>query len=152
MRLLLVSSATALMFAASCASEGDEEEGVEVTEDSQYGAGAEGTTALTENVGAEATDTTAGNPTPSYGEGVAAEVPSKPVGNSEALGDYPRNTAGGSYTVTATVLNVRSGPGIQHEKVGRLLKGEGVASLEESNQWIRIKDNQWVSGKYLSKQ
>lgn len=53
--------------------------------------------------------------------------------------------------VTASALNVRSGPGGSFRKVGKpLLKGEKVEVQEEKNGWVKIGQGRWVYGKYLS--
>ena len=54
-------------------------------------------------------------------------------------------------TVNADVLNVRSGPGIQYNKVARVTKGEAVFIYEDSGNWGKISlDERWVSKRYLS--
>ena len=56
-------------------------------------------------------------------------------------------------TVTASVLNIRSGPGVDTSKKGCLYKGDTVAILEKSNGWLKIqlsnKTTGWVSDKYI---
>lgn len=53
--------------------------------------------------------------------------------------------------VTASALNVRSGPGGSFKKVGKpLLKGEKLEVQEEKDGWIKIGEGRWVSGKYVS--
>jgi uncharacterized protein (TIGR02594 family) len=52
--------------------------------------------------------------------------------------------------VTASALNVRSGPGGSNRKVGQpLKKGEKVEVLEEKNGWMKIGEGRWVYGKYI---
>ena len=72
--------------------------------------------------------------------------------------DYVRLTSGGSGssqtpakagTVTATTLNIRSGPGTNYSTRGTLTKGYQVNLLELKNGWGRI-DEGWVSLKYIS--
>ncbi len=53
-------------------------------------------------------------------------------------------------SVTATALNIRSGPSVENEIVGLLKKGLRVWVLEESRGWARIGKGQWVSAKYLN--
>jgi uncharacterized protein YraI len=54
-------------------------------------------------------------------------------------------------TVNADVLNVRSGPGIQFNKVAFVPKGEVVFIYEESGNWAKISlDERWVSKTYLT--
>lgn len=55
-------------------------------------------------------------------------------------------------TVTARKgLNVRSGPGLFHKRVGGLAKGTKVTVLETSGTWCRIGEGRWVSSLYLKK-
>lgn len=52
--------------------------------------------------------------------------------------------------VTATVLNVRTGPGIWFSKKGRLLKGEVVFVTKTKDNWCKIgSEDKWVSKAYL---
>ena len=60
--------------------------------------------------------------------------------------------------VTASVLNLRAGPGVQHAIVARLLHGEVVDALRvaPANGWRRVKATRrdgavtgWVSGTYV---
>lgn len=48
-------------------------------------------------------------------------------------------------------LNIRSGPGIWHKRVGGLAYGTKVTVLETSSTWCRIGENKWVSSLYLKK-
>lgn len=53
--------------------------------------------------------------------------------------------------VIASVLNVRSGPGTQHNVVGTLKRGESVTVLESSGDWVALeKPCGWVAARYLS--
>lgn len=55
-------------------------------------------------------------------------------------------------TVIATVLNVRSGPGISHPKVSRVTKGEEVFITEEQNGWCKLGTRmEWVKDDFLKK-
>jgi uncharacterized protein YgiM (DUF1202 family) len=56
--------------------------------------------------------------------------------------------------VTATRLNVRTGPGTEYELVGALIQGEQVRVIEESNGWKLVRPDGdelegWVAGEYL---
>lgn len=51
------------------------------------------------------------------------------------------------YEVTATRLNIRSGPAVTTRRVGEYLNGEVVAVLETSDGWLRT-DRGWISGAY----
>jgi len=58
------------------------------------------------------------------------------------------------YKVTATALNVRIGPGINNQKIGKLLQESIVEVLETKYGWAKIKFNEiegWVSMDYLVK-
>ena len=54
-------------------------------------------------------------------------------------------------TVTASALNVRSGPGTNTSIKGCLYKGDTVAVLEKGNGWLKVqlsnKTTGWVSDK-----
>jgi len=53
--------------------------------------------------------------------------------------------------VTATKLNVRTGPSTSNKKISSVKKGEEVWVYQEKNDWCRISYlNQWVHKKYLS--
>ncbi len=55
-------------------------------------------------------------------------------------------------TVTASSLNVRKGPGTDHDKIGSLANGETIKVLGESNGWVKILYNNkigYVSRDYL---
>ena len=51
------------------------------------------------------------------------------------------------YEITATRLNIRSGPAVSTRRVGEYLNGEVVAVLETSDDWLRT-DRGWISGAY----
>lgn len=56
------------------------------------------------------------------------------------------------FIVTATTLNVRSGPSVQYPKVGQVYKNDQVFIVEELGNWAKVAmDNTWVSLNYLSK-
>lgn len=57
-------------------------------------------------------------------------------------------TANNTGTVKASVLNVRSGPGTNYDRVGSLWLGEKVIILENRGDWYRIKDG-WVKASYI---
>lgn len=56
-------------------------------------------------------------------------------------------------TVTASALNIRSGPGLDNSIKGCLYKGDTVAILEKSNGWLKVqlpnKTIGWASNKYI---
>lgn len=57
-------------------------------------------------------------------------------------------TEGTTGTITASELNIRSGPGTNYKKSGTVKKGDKVVILEKSGNWGRTKDG-WVSLKYV---
>ena len=62
---------------------------------------------------------------------------------------YVSNTIG---TVTASVLNIRSGAGTSHTDIGDLKNNEKVRILQELNGWYMVLAGTkfgWVSGKYI---
>lgn len=62
--------------------------------------------------------------------------------------EQPKTQTG---TVTASSLNVRSGPDASAAKVGPpLSSGAKVTIYEERNGWYRIGKDQWVSAKYVN--
>lgn len=52
--------------------------------------------------------------------------------------------------VTASALNVRSGPGVGNPVVSTKKRSDEVTIYEEQNGWSRIDVGQWVSSQYLS--
>ena len=51
-------------------------------------------------------------------------------------------------------LNVRTGPGVDNDKVGELKKGDAYTIIEENNNWGKLKSGTgWinVSSKYVEK-
>lgn len=58
-------------------------------------------------------------------------------------------------TVTASVLNVRSGASTSYDKIGKVTKGTKVEILSESNGWYEIKYTEdytgWSCADYISK-
>ncbi|CEG28358.1 SH3 domain-containing protein [Bacillus sp. B-jedd] len=64
------------------------------------------------------------------------------------------STASTTYRVTASALNVRTGPGTKHKKIGQLKNGAIVKVIKkESNGWYRINYNGktgFVSGQYIT--
>jgi uncharacterized protein YvpB len=61
--------------------------------------------------------------------------------------------AGPTYTVTADVLNVRSGPGTNYARIGRLVQGTKINVIQKTSAgWYRISYNGktgYVSGQYV---
>ena len=79
--------------------------------------------------------------------GVGAVALAMSAGEASAL----ENAKG---TVTANVLNVRSGPGTNNQKIGATYKGDVLEILDSSKGWykVRLSNGQegWVSGNYLN--
>lgn len=68
--------------------------------------------------------------------------------------DAPTQTAIWSLTATEP-LNVRSGPGVNHARIGRILPNEAYYVLEVRGGWYRIAFDgveAWVSGDYVTVQ
>ena len=58
------------------------------------------------------------------------------------------------YKVTALALNVRTGPGMNNKKIGKLLRNDIVIIIETKDGWAKVKLNNlkgWVSMGYLKK-
>ena len=57
-----------------------------------------------------------------------------------------------SYTgyVTASILNVRTGPGTGYSVSGSLARGASVSVVAESNGWCKLSSGGWVSKTYVS--
>ena len=54
-------------------------------------------------------------------------------------------------TVSASSLNIRSGPAANYPKIGAIAKGQQVFISEEQSGWCRISmDNRWVKKSYLT--
>jgi beta-N-acetylglucosaminidase len=57
--------------------------------------------------------------------------------------------------ITASKLNVRSGPSTSHKSIASISKNNSVTIIQESNGWYKVKlsngSTGWVSGKYVSK-
>ena len=58
------------------------------------------------------------------------------------------DSEGTTGTITASELNVRSGPGTKYKKTGTVKKGDKVTIYEKSGNWGRTKDG-WISLKYV---
>ncbi|QVM82927.1 N-acetylmuramoyl-L-alanine amidase [Novosphingobium decolorationis] len=65
------------------------------------------------------------------------------------LGQVRGNAAPERGTVTASSLNVRSGPGTTYPVVSGLSRGQSVPILERRREWISIAPGQWVFGEYV---
>lgn len=52
------------------------------------------------------------------------------------------------YVVTASSLNIRSGPGM-FDIIGKAQKGDIVVPTDAHGDWVRISDDGWVHGAYL---
>ena len=63
------------------------------------------------------------------------------------LGDRGNDVV--NYEVTASSLNVRSGPGTSFRVVSRLSRGAVVSEELRSGDWVRISSDHWVHGGFL---
>jgi len=54
-----------------------------------------------------------------------------------------------AYEVTASSLNMRSGPGTSFATNGKLTNGTRVNELGRSGVWVRVDSDSWVHGGYL---
>lgn len=54
-----------------------------------------------------------------------------------------------SYEVTASVLNIRGGPGTRFGVIGNVKRGEQVEVFETDGRWARISNDGWVYMSYL---
>ncbi|CEN89282.1 SH3-domain-containing protein [[Clostridium] sordellii] len=76
------------------------------------------------------------------------------AGNSGNGGSTETPSTGKKATVTASALNVRSGPSTSNGVIGTVYKGNTVEILENSNGWSKIKTSSgqvgWASSQYLS--
>lgn len=55
--------------------------------------------------------------------------------------------------VTGSVVNVRSGPGVSHQRIRQLKRGTSVRAVETRSGWVQIEFNGlsgWMSARYLS--
>jgi hypothetical protein len=94
--------------------------------------------------------------------GESGESAEKPAGAGEAGTDELPETekskpnidaakgAAGSGTVDTGALNVRSGPGMKHDVVKVLMRGEKVSVSECGDVWCKIGEGQYVSKKFLA--
>ena len=62
--------------------------------------------------------------------------------------DDSNTTVMGHGVVTLDILNVRSGPGTNYEKVGTVKRGSRYTYYEKNNGWVRINDG-WISVSYF---
>lgn len=53
-------------------------------------------------------------------------------------------------TVKTDDLNIRKGPGTQFAAIGKLQKGQSVEIFDESNGWLEIGANAWVSKNFIT--
>lgn len=90
-----------------------------------------------------------------YTKTQSGNTASKPATDSKPAQSTESGTSvSGKYTVTANSLNVRSGAGTSHSKIGSLSYGTVVETVEQKGGWFKIKyqgSYGWVSGDYLQK-
>ncbi len=73
--------------------------------------------------------------------------------SSESTGESPAEDPTVTGTITAYLLNIRSGPGVEYECVAKLSKGTQVTVLESANGWCKISDGTttgYASAAYIS--
>ena len=96
----------------------------------------------------------------SYGgqEGWISAQFTKAVSGGASTSTTPAQTGEKSvnqkYTVTATALRVRTGPGTSYSQISMLSNGTVVTAVAESKGWLKIKFNAgfgWISGDYVVK-
>ncbi|MCP4108856.1 MAG: ankyrin repeat domain-containing protein [Desulfobacteraceae bacterium] len=69
------------------------------------------------------------------------------VGKLQRFLNKYSNLGNNCYTVTASVLNIRSGASVNTGKSGEYKKGDRICAVEDKSGWIRT-DIGWVSRKY----
>jgi uncharacterized protein YraI/predicted chitinase len=64
----------------------------------------------------------------------------------------PAPTIIASGTVSASVLNIRKGPGTNFDKLGSFSRGETVHVYKKEGRWLKINptEEQWVHGNYVN--
>lgn len=84
-----------------------------------------------------------------HAERISGLVRHYKAGKLHATKDYRE---GDLRVVTASALNVRSGPGVNYRIIDTVKKGEAFTVIKEhSNGWVQFKSGGWVNGKYLKK-
>lgn len=74
------------------------------------------------------------------------------VDQTVAVTTAPANETGYIVKITASALNVRSGPGTNYPIVTAVKKGEAYTIVEEKNGWGRLKSGAgWISLSYATK-
>jgi uncharacterized protein YgiM (DUF1202 family) len=70
--------------------------------------------------------------------------------NSNSSSNQSVNFSGYSQRVIGSQeLNVRNGPGVEYEIVGKVYLGDILVTYEQDNGWTRIGQDQWVKSNYL---
>lgn len=91
------------------------------------------------------------------GSSLVGWIPIRNIGETvDPSPDKPSGKTDDVYCVTASVLNVRSGPGTSYKVINQLLRGTACTVLQKSGNWRKIKTTKgvtgWVSATYLRKQ
>lgn len=60
-----------------------------------------------------------------------------------------RNLDGDKYQVTASILNVRGGPGANYSVEDKVHRGDIVTGIDSRGEWVKINEDGWVHGGYL---
>lgn len=86
---------------------------------------------------------------------VASWLISKKTSTTQTSPPANNNSEATDATITATVLNVRTGPGTSYSKIGTLKQGDKIVITNVKNGWYEIDFNNkkaWVAGDYVKKQ
>jgi len=74
----------------------------------------------------------------------------KYVGSVDTPSTPPENSVSYTGYVTASILNVRSGPGTGYSVTSTLSYGSSVSVAAESGDWCKLASGNWVSKTYIS--
>lgn len=89
------------------------------------------------------------------GSGLAGWIPMRCIGGETDDTPEEPTSAGRIYHTTASVLNVRSGPGTSYKIINKFYRDTACYVLEKSGNWSRVRSfngtTGWVSNTYLSK-
>ena len=89
------------------------------------------------------------------GSGLVGWIPMRCIGDEASVTPEEPTSEGRVYHTTASVLNVRSGPGTSFKVINKLNRNTACYVLEKSGNWSRIRTFRgatgWVSNTYLAK-
>ncbi len=87
----------------------------------------------------------------SAGPAAAPATPAATTAAAPRAYEFKLGPPTGKGTVSADLLNVRRGPGVNYERTGTALqKGAAVTTYGQVEGWYCIGDGQWVSGQFLA--